>query len=107
MEKIYSERDACGVGVVARMDNKPLHEVVTKALTALGCMEHRGGCSADNDSGDGAGIMTTIPWKLIKYWAAAKGLSVLDERKTAVAQIFLPQGEADETAAEKRKSDLM
>jgi glutamate synthase (ferredoxin) len=33
---------------------------------ALGCMEHRGGCSADNDSGDGAGIMTQVPWKLFK-----------------------------------------
>ncbi len=27
-------------------------------------MEHRGGCSADNDSGDGAGVMTNIPWGL-------------------------------------------
>eukprot|EP00955_Chlamydomonas_euryale_P046638 353460-Chlamydomonas_euryale.AAC.17 len=37
-----------------------------QALTALGCMEHRGACSADDDSGDGAGLMTDIPWKLIK-----------------------------------------
>ena len=29
-------------------------------------MEHRGACSADNDSGDGAGIMSHIPWKLIQ-----------------------------------------
>lgn len=29
-------------------------------------MEHRGGCSADNDSGDGAGLMTQVPWKLFK-----------------------------------------
>lgn len=29
-------------------------------------MEHRGACSADDDSGDGAGIMTHIPWDLIK-----------------------------------------
>jgi hypothetical protein len=37
-----------------------------QALTALGCMEHRGACSADDDSGDGAGLMTQIPWKLLK-----------------------------------------
>jgi glutamate synthase (ferredoxin) len=37
-----------------------------QALTSLGCMEHRGACSADNDSGDGAGIMTQIPWDLFK-----------------------------------------
>lgn len=29
-------------------------------------MEHRGACSADNDSGDGAGVMTQIPWDLFK-----------------------------------------
>lgn len=29
-------------------------------------MEHRGACSADNDSGDGAGLMTQIPWDLFK-----------------------------------------
>ena len=33
---------------------------------ALGCMEHRGGCSADNDSGDGAGLLTNVPWELFK-----------------------------------------
>jgi hypothetical protein len=33
---------------------------------ALGCMEHRGACSADDDSGDGAGIMTQVPWALLK-----------------------------------------
>jgi hypothetical protein len=37
-----------------------------QALSALGCMEHRGACSADNDSGDGAGLMTQIPWALLK-----------------------------------------
>lgn len=29
-------------------------------------MEHRGACSADDVSGDGAGIMTKIPWGLFK-----------------------------------------
>lgn len=29
-------------------------------------MEHRGACSADNDSGDGSGVMTQIPWELIE-----------------------------------------
>lgn len=33
---------------------------------ALGCMEHRGACSSDNVSGDGAGLMTKIPWELFK-----------------------------------------
>ena len=39
---------------------------VLQACQALGCMEHRGACSADNDSGDGSGIMTQIPWDVIE-----------------------------------------
>ena len=37
-----------------------------QAITALGCMEHRGACSADDVSGDGAGIMSQIPWEVVK-----------------------------------------
>ncbi len=44
-----------------------------QALVALGCMEHRGACSADDVSGDGAGLMTKIPWELFK--AEVPGLS--------------------------------
>ena len=39
---------------------------LAQACQALGCMEHRGACSADNDSGDGSGIMTQIPWEVIE-----------------------------------------
>ena len=51
-----------------------------QALTALGCMEHRGACSADDDSGDGAGLMTQIPWKLLK-----QDMPGLDEQTTGCA----------------------
>lgn len=51
-----------------------------QALTSLGCMEHRGACSADADSGDGAGIMTQIPWKLFK-----EDIPELNEKTTGCA----------------------
>ena len=43
-----------------------LNRLHLQALLALGCMEHRGACSADGTSGDGAGIMTAVPWGLYK-----------------------------------------
>jgi hypothetical protein len=46
-------------------------------------MEHRGACSADNDSGDGAGLMTQIPWKLIK-----KDFPNVDEATTGYVPSF-------------------
>lgn len=43
---LVEERDACGVGFIA--NPKPEHKVVEIGLAALGCMEHRGACLADN-----------------------------------------------------------
>jgi len=55
------EHDACGVAMVARLDNRPTHEVVEKALTAVENLEHRGAEGADVSTGDGAGILTQMP----------------------------------------------
>lgn len=48
-----------------------------QALRGLGCMEHRGACLADYDSGDGAGVMSQVPWAILK-----KQFPDLDETTT-------------------------
>nr|YP_010726266.1 glutamate synthase [Hypnea brasiliensis]WCH55284.1 glutamate synthase [Hypnea brasiliensis]WDY84741.1 glutamate synthase [Hypnea brasiliensis] len=80
-----TERDACGVGFIAQIHHAPSHALVLQALNALTCMEHRGGCSADGISGDGSGIMTQIPWKII-----LENIAQYDPKHMAVANIFLP-----------------
>ena len=55
------EHDACGVAMIARLDNEPSHDVVDKALTALDNLEHRGAEGADTKTGDGAGILVQLP----------------------------------------------
>ncbi len=87
---LVEERDACGVGFLADQQNRASHDLVAKALAALDCMEHRGGCCADQDSGDGAGVMTAIPWAVLNRWAANQGQSPLATEHTGVAMIFLP-----------------
>ncbi|KAK4359624.1 hypothetical protein RND71_021853 [Anisodus tanguticus] len=91
LDDILSERGACGVGFIANLDNKASHGIVKDALVALGCMEHRGGCGADNDSGDGSGLMTSIPWDLFNDWAEKEGIAVFDKLHTGVGMIFLPK----------------
>ncbi|BDA41678.1 Ferredoxin-dependent glutamate synthase, chloroplastic [Coccomyxa sp. Obi] len=85
LETILKERDACGVGFIANLKSQRSHVIVEQALTSLGCMEHRGACSADNDSGDGAGLMTQIPWDLFK-----EEFPELNEKTTGVGMLFLP-----------------
>ncbi len=60
------EHDACGVGMVARLDNTPTHEVVRRAITALENLEHRGAAGADPRTGDGAGILMQIPDEFLR-----------------------------------------
>lgn len=84
---LVEERDACGVGFIADRQGRASHQLVADTLTALICMEHRGGCCADKFSGDGAGVMTAIPWKLLQAWSP----QTLDISKTGVAMVFLPQ----------------
>ncbi|XP_059668315.1 ferredoxin-dependent glutamate synthase 1, chloroplastic/mitochondrial-like isoform X1 [Cornus florida] len=91
LNDIISERGACGVGFIANLENKASHDIVKDALTALGCMEHRGGCGADNDSGDGSGLMTSIPWDLFNNWAEKQGIASFDKLQTGVGMVFLPK----------------
>ena len=90
MNDIISERGACGVGFVANLENKASHKIIQDALTALGCMEHRGGCGADNDSGDGSGLMTSIPWDLFDNWANEQGIPSFDKLHAGIGMVFLP-----------------
>src|ERR1041384_7044264 len=55
------EHDACGVAMIARLDNQPDHGVIHRALTALDNLEHRGAEGADIRTGDGAGILVQVP----------------------------------------------
>jgi glutamate synthase domain-containing protein 2/glutamate synthase domain-containing protein 1/glutamate synthase domain-containing protein 3 len=75
------EKDACGVGFVVNRKGLASHEIVQSALKALRCVEHRGACGADRITGDGAGIMTDIPFDLFGY---SKG-------SVAVATLFMPR----------------
>jgi glutamate synthase domain-containing protein 2/glutamate synthase domain-containing protein 1/glutamate synthase domain-containing protein 3 len=60
------EHDACGVGMVARLDNVPTHDVIGRAITALENLEHRGATGADKCTGDGAGILMQMPDELLR-----------------------------------------
>lgn len=58
-------------------------------------MEHRGACGGDDVSGDGAGIMTQIPWKLFEEYTSDSC------SKPGVGFMFLPQEEEKREAVKK------
>jgi glutamate synthase domain-containing protein 2/glutamate synthase domain-containing protein 1/glutamate synthase domain-containing protein 3 len=81
------EHDACGVGMVARLDNVPTHEVISRAITALENLEHRGASGADARTGDGAGILMQMPDELLR---AVSGFELPPPGCYGVMMCFLP-----------------
>jgi glutamate synthase domain-containing protein 2/glutamate synthase domain-containing protein 1/glutamate synthase domain-containing protein 3 len=81
------EHDACGVGMVARLDNRPTREVIARAITALENLEHRGASGADPCTGDGAGILMQLPDELLR---SSVGFELPPAGRYGVLMCFLP-----------------
>lgn len=90
------EKDACGIGFIAQIDNKPSHQIVTDALKMLYRMEHRGGVAADDKTGDGAGVMIKVPHQFFMNRAKESNIELPAQGSYGVAMSFVPkQDEAE------------
>jgi glutamate synthase (ferredoxin) len=85
-------KDACGVGLLADIQGRPSRALLTQALDALARMAHRGAIDADGRTGDGAGIMTQIPFAMLRPEVEALGLDCAPGA-LAVGLVFLPDDE--------------
>ena len=95
---VLGEKDACGVGFLAQREGQASHWLLRQALRGLGCIEHRGGCGGDGDSGDGAGILCAIPWSFLQeVWPAAAAAS----GAVGLGMLFMPQDPVKAAKARK------
>src|SRR5882724_12513015 len=85
------EHDACGVGFIVDLKNRPTHDIVSKGLDILENLEHRGAVGADPLMGDGAGIMVQIPHAFFAREMMKQGITLPEPGKYAVSHLFLPQ----------------
>lgn len=97
-----AEKSACGVGFICHARGLASNDLLLKSQVMSSRMEHRGACSCDNLTGDGAGVMTSIPHKLLARKLSqcnpeielpapgsyATGLVFLDEATADQAQSF-------------------
>jgi len=91
-----AEHDACGFAFVATLRGTPGRDIVDAGLTALLNLDHRGAVGAEEDSGDGAGILTQIPDAFFRDVVDAELPPV---GSYAIGMAFLPQDEAARDAA--------
>src|ERR1039457_389524 len=87
------EHDACGVAVVARLDNRPTNQVVALGIEAVANLEHRGAAGADPDTGDGAGLLIQMPHAFMR---AVAGFELPPAGRYGVAMCFLPTDPAEQ-----------
>lgn len=85
------EHDACGIGAIAQIKGIKTHQTIKDALNILIHLEHRGGTGAENNSGDGAGILFQIPDKFFKDQVL--GFTLPKEGEYGVGQLFLSPNE--------------
>ncbi len=105
MSKMLEFKDNCGFGVIADIKGRATHSMVDEALTALERMMHRGAIAADGKSGDGSGLLFSMPKEFFKKKANEQGIDLPDI--FGVGVIFLKNEKHKETVEEFcEKNDL-
>ena len=81
------ERDNCGFGLIAQMDGEPSHWLIKTAISALARLTHRGAVAADGKSGDGCGILMSMPKAFMRRVATESDIALTELYATGL--IFL------------------
>jgi glutamate synthase (NADPH/NADH) large chain len=86
MKFLNDFKDNCGFGLLAHIKNIASHKNVIDAIKSLERMMHRGAIAADGKSGDGSGLLFSLPKKFLIKEARKEGVSL--PKEFAVAMVF-------------------
>jgi len=92
----FSEKDSCGVGFIASRNIPPTHGMTLKVLECLANLDHRGAKFADG-TGDGAGVLTEIPFELIRAELAELNIDHDINKKIGIISCFFDPKNVDES----------
>ena len=96
------EKDSCGVGFVAHIKGQGSHTIVENALTMLENMNHRGACGCEANTGDGAGVLTSLPFAFFAEVAMQEASIALPPAgQYGAGIVFLPQDPHERDYCEK------
>ncbi|ORU90195.1 MAG: glutamate synthase large subunit [Cycloclasticus sp. symbiont of Poecilosclerida sp. M] len=93
------EKDSCGFGLIAQIDDKPSHWLVQTSVESLARLTHRGAVAADGKTGDGCGLLLKTPEAFFR--AKAQELGVEAAEVFAVGMVFLNSDQAKANKAKK------
>ncbi|MFI4891430.1 MAG: glutamate synthase large subunit, partial [Steroidobacterales bacterium] len=70
------EKDSCGFGLIANLDDEPSHWLLQTAISSLNRLTHRGAIAADGKTGDGCGLLIKMPAQFMRAAAAEAGFAL-------------------------------
>ena len=91
-----NEHDACGVAFVVDMHGRASHEMVRRGLDCLYKLDHRGATGAEENVGDGAGILLQLP---DSFFRQVTELDLPQAGSYAAGMAFLPPENPEAAAA--------
>jgi len=91
-----NEKENCGVGFVAHIKGQRSHQILVDADRMLRHMTHRGACGCEENTGDGAGMLTALPYDFLEKAAGTDLAITLPPRgKYGAGLVFLPTDPAE------------
>ena len=79
------------MGFVVHVKGKRTHSIVRDALTVLRNLDHRGAVGAEENTGDGAGILLQIPHEFFEKVTAEEGFELPAAGAYGVGMVYLSQ----------------
>ena len=92
----FTEKDSCGVGFIASRGLPPTHGMTLKILEWLSNLDYRGAKFADG-TGDGAGVLTEIPYELINAELKERDITLGKGKKLGLISCFFEAKELNES----------
>ena len=102
------EHENCGVGFIAHIHGEASRQIVDDADRMLQRMEHRGACGCEENTGDGAGMLTALPCEQLERVAASDlGAELPPRGFYGAGVVFMPDSETERERCRTIVNDII
>ncbi|MCH7686156.1 MAG: glutamate synthase large subunit, partial [Planctomycetes bacterium] len=102
------EHDSCGVGFVAHIKGERSRQIIDDANHILRHMVHRGACGCEENTGDGAGMLTALPHEFLQKVAKSDlDVELPKSGKYGTGIVFLPTGGRERESCKNTVNEII
>jgi len=99
-------RDNCGFGLIAHLKGEASQRLLATAIESLTCMTHRGGIAADGKTGDGCGLLLSMPDAFFRA-QAAQAIGAELPARYAVGMFFMATAASERGSQQQRIEEII